>query len=90
VPRDDLGAVLAFYTRALDAPAEEIKPGELVVIGNLLLVASDTVPSDTGETEGPAFALLSGAQPEPTPRVVPLPDGQRAQAWGTALPASIR
>lgn len=83
VPRDDLGAALAFYTRALDAPAEEIRPGELVAIGNLLLVASD-------EPDGPAFALLNGVQPEPAPRVVELPDGQRAQAWGTALPASIR
>jgi predicted enzyme related to lactoylglutathione lyase len=90
VPRGDLGAALAFYALALDAPAEEIKPDELSVIGNLLLVASDAE-----DAKGPEFALLVGTHQEAGglgPQIVTLPDGQQAEAWGTrdALPASIR
>jgi catechol 2,3-dioxygenase-like lactoylglutathione lyase family enzyme len=101
---DDLAAALAFYTRILDATADFIRPGsatgtELAVIGNLLLVAS----GDGGQDPTvPAFALLVGTPGEAADvqdglgaRLVTLPGGQRAEAWGTcghltALPASVR
>jgi predicted enzyme related to lactoylglutathione lyase len=98
VSRDGLGAALAFYTRALGATANLIKPGratatELAVVGNLLLVASDADGShaEGQERTGPAFALLARAPQDASDYadrlgswLVTLPGGEQAQTWGTS------
>lgn len=97
VSRAGLTVALDFYTRALRATASLIKPGratgtELAVIGNLLLVAGQDRP-------GPAFALLARTPDDAAEklgsRLVTLPGGQQAQAWGTreqlaAMPETVR
>ena len=89
VPRAGLRAALAFYTAALEAPAEFLRPASpdgsgLAMIGNLVLVAS---ADGSDDPVGPAIALLAGTPQQAAPgefssQLMTLPDGQRAEVWG--------
>ena len=97
VHRDALDAALAYYTGVLETQAARVRPGglagaELAIVGNLLLVASDTGPA----ADEPAFALIltrsaaaaRGVAAGPVPRLIALADGRQAEVWDkTDVPA---